>query len=222
MRVTNKRAAANEIKIFIPNLVARNIMETREKRFSNMEEAEIWAALRNHDVEALSFFFKKYYSLLFNYGLKISRDEQLVEDAIQDTFFKFWRKKESLAGAANPKAYILKSFRNMLLDRVGSDKKKNRVDPFAFIHETESIQDRIMEDEEATALRKKMDRGLDRLPARQREIIYLKFYRNMEYQEIADVLGISYQSVRNSVHVSIKALRQTLLSVVVFLVNSLF
>ncbi|MFT6867070.1 MAG: RNA polymerase sigma factor (sigma-70 family) [Cyclobacteriaceae bacterium] len=187
-----------------------------------MEEAEIWSALRNHDADALSFFFKKYYSLLFNYGLKISRNEQLIEDAIQDTFFKFWRKKESLAGATNPKAYILKSFRNMLLDRVGSDKKKDRIDPFAFIHETESIQDRIMENEEASELRKKMDQSLDRLPPRQREIIYLKFYRNMEYQEIADVLGINYQSVRNSVHASIKVLRQSLLSVVLFLANSLF
>ncbi len=196
-------------------------MGTQEKRFKNMDEAEIWASLRNHDVEALSFFFKKYYSMLFNYGLKINQDEQLVEDAIQDTFFKFWNKKEKLADAISPKAYIIKSFRNTLLERLDVQKRKNQVDPFAFIHETESIQDRIMEDEEATELRRKMDRGLDRLPARQREIIYLKFYRNMDYQEIADVLGISYQSVRNSVHVSIKALRQTLFSVVIFLVNSL-
>ncbi|MEQ8241605.1 MAG: sigma-70 family RNA polymerase sigma factor [Cyclobacteriaceae bacterium] len=196
-------------------------METQGKRFVNIEEADIWACLKNNDLDALSYFFKKYYSTLFNYGLKINRDEYLVEDAIQDTFFKFWNKRNRLADATSPKAYIIKSFRNTLLEKIEAHNKKQEVDPFGFIHETESVQDRIMEDEAASELREKMDRGLDLLPPRQREIIYLKFYRNIDYQEIADVLGISYQSVRNSVHVSIKALRQILLSVIIFIVNYL-
>ena len=185
----------------------------------NQSDAEIWSRLVDQDMDALSYLFKKYYSLLFNYGLKMVRDDQLIEDTIQDVFYKFWKKSQSLDKVENPKSYILRSFRNTLIDRITKLKNQEKA-TFTFIHETESVQDKIIEEESHLEMRKRIDQGLDNLPERQREIIYLRFYQDMDYQQISEALGINYQSVRNSVHASVKKLRQTLISAALLVINT--
>ncbi len=51
---------------------------------------------------------------------------------------------------------------------------------------------------------------MDKLSARQREIIYLRFYHNMSYEEISDVMQINYQVCRNLLSQAIKSLRKLL------------
>jgi RNA polymerase sigma factor (sigma-70 family) len=48
------------------------------------------------------------------------------------------------------------------------------------------------------------------LSRRQQEIVYLRFFQNLSYEEISDVMDINYQVARNLLYQSIKALRQTL------------
>ncbi len=184
-------------------------------------ENDIWIKLQNGDQDALAYFFKRYYSLLFNYGLKMTRDEELIEDTIQDVFFRLWNKRKRKHDVGSPKAYILRSFRNKVLDRLAAEKKSQSFDSFDLIHEAESVQERIMAEELLLETHRKVDRGMDSLPARQREIIYLKFYKDMDYQEISEVLGINYQSVRNATHSAIKSLRKIFVSTLAVLISSL-
>lgn len=191
-------------------------------KFQNLSEAQIWSKLKDHDKDALAYFFERYYSFLFNYGLKLSSDERMVEDVIQELFYKIWNGGSRMVRVEHPKSYIARAFRNTLIDRISSFGRKENLDHFSFIHETESVQERIIEDEMQAEIRQRIDDSLDQLPARQREIIYLRFYKDMSYQDIADILGINYQSVRNSIHTSIKKLRQALLSAIIFLTGSFF
>ncbi|MEQ8469644.1 MAG: sigma-70 family RNA polymerase sigma factor [Marinoscillum sp.] len=184
------------------------------------EDKDHWTRLLKKEKAALAYFFRKYYSLLFNYGLKICRDERLVEDTIQDVFVKIWNTR-NLPEVTNPKSYVLIIFKNALLDKL-KEAKKLGSGTFTFDHDTESIQEKIIEDESMRAVRTQIDIGLDLLPARQREILYLRFYNDLDYQEIADVLGINYQSVRNSIHESMKKLRKTIVLGSIILVQYLF
>lgn len=196
-------------------------MNYQEKEHNRSLENDIWIKLQNGDQDALAYFFKRYYSLLFNYGLKMTRDEELIEDTIQDVFFRLWNKRKRKHDVGSPKAYILRSFRNKVLDRLAAEMKSQSFDSFDLIHEAESVQERIMAEELLLETHRKVDRGMDSLPARQREIIYLKFYKDMDYQEISEVLGINYQSVRNATHSAIKSLRKIFVSTLAVLISSL-
>jgi RNA polymerase sigma-70 factor (ECF subfamily) len=55
---------------------------------------------------------------------------------------------------------------------------------------------------------------LSKLSGRQREIIYLKFYRGMSYEEISEIMDINYQAARNLLSNSLKALRPLLRALV--------
>ena len=57
-------------------------------------------------------------------------------------------------------------------------------------------------------MKRKVADAMQSLSSRQREIVYLKFYENLEYQEIADLLTLNYQSVVNHVHRAIVKLRK--------------
>ena len=49
--------------------------------------------------------------------------------------------------------------------------------------------------------------ALDELSPRQREIIYLRFYQNLSYEEIADIMDLNYQTSRNLLYKAIRSLR---------------
>lgn len=69
-------------------------------------------------------------------------------------------------------------------------------------------QDHVMVGrEEATLQTEKLRRSLEQLPARQREIVYLRIYQEMDYPDISEVMGINYQVARNLFHQSVKSLR---------------
>jgi DNA-directed RNA polymerase specialized sigma subunit, sigma24 homolog len=57
-------------------------------------------------------------------------------------------------------------------------------------------------------------------PPRQKEIIYLKYYMNLSYEEVSEVMNINYQAARNLVYQSIKVLKNVLtLQLVVLLIS---
>ncbi len=196
-------------------------MGTYRKKYDEWSESAIWGDLQKDEMDALAFFYHKYYSFLFNYGLKMTRDEVLIEDTIQEIFYRFWNRRNKLSHVENPKSYIIRTFRNLLLDTIKGSSRQVQENAFNFMHETESIQDRIIEEEAMSEMHKRVDEALDNLPDRQREILYLKFYRDLDYQEISEILGINYQSVRNAVHTAVKSLRKTLISCVIIILNSL-
>ena len=62
--------------------------------------------------------------------------------------------------------------------------------------------------------------ALDQLPNRQREIIYLKYYLELDYEEICEIMSIQYQVARNQVSSSIKTMKKILLPILLLMVQT--
>nr|GFC66022.1 hypothetical protein [Tanacetum cinerariifolium] len=58
--------------------------------------AQLWEAFRGGEAQALATLFDAYYEALYHYGLKLTGDEELVKDCIQNLFQKLWRRREGL------------------------------------------------------------------------------------------------------------------------------
>lgn len=178
----------------------------------NRRHQEIWTAFRSGGEEAFSSFFYAFYSSLYNYGLKLVRDEELVKDVIQDFFLYLFENRTSLAEQVElPISYLLASFRRRLLN------ERNRL---KLRHERLEKNDLAMAElfvigkedlmiKEESNIRDKaiVLKLLNELPPRQREIIYLKYYHDLSIQDIADVFSISYQVVANHLYRALKKLR---------------
>ena len=173
----------------------------------NEHDIHLWEQLRNGNKAALSELFELYFSQLYNYGRKICSDEEQVKDCIQDLFLEIWNQKNKMP-LLSVKAYLTKALQYKLI-RI--NKKSQLIEAFDgngneffdWSHETFIIKNEM--DAEKV---KKLLAAMQQLPKRQQEIIYLKYYLNLSYEQICDVMNIQYQVARNQVSSAIKSLKK--------------
>lgn len=156
-----------------------------------------WEELKAGNKQALVKIYKEYYEELFNYGFRICKREELTRDCIQDLFIKIWLKRSKFSNIENPKPYVFRILRNTILDGLRKRPEHSELSTMELIDPMLSKQDFIISNELTSGMRAKLNLALDTLTKRQKEIIFLKFYNGLTYEEISIVTSIKYQSVRN-------------------------
>ena len=172
-------------------------------------DMELWYAFKEGNKDAFGELFRRHYSILFQYGLKLCSDTTAVEDSIQELFTELWQNK-SVPEVQLVKAYLLaavkyKIFKIYRNHSARSFEEGQDQTPFEISHENF-----IIANEENRQKTEQVIAALQQLPARQKEIIYLKVYQNLSYEEVSEVMGINYQVTRNLFSLSIKSLRKLL------------
>ena len=79
-------------------------------------ETKLWESFIKGETAAFEEVYRRYYSLLYSYGIRMVGDRELVADTIQNLFVKLILNCRNLHYTDNVKAYLLCSFRNKLLD----------------------------------------------------------------------------------------------------------
>ncbi len=177
----------------------------------NLTDYDLWVSLKSGDLKAFSTLFKVYYPLLHNYGLKLSNyNEQLTEDCLQEFFLYVYEHRENLADLNSIKPYLYVSFRRHLFREIKKASKMINYDEKEnfFVEINFSVEDVIIQQEIDALKQENLAKLLNELPNRQKEVLYLKYYSDLNIDEIAKVLEINYQSVLNLIHKGIKKLRQ--------------
>lgn len=167
----------------------------------------IWEQLRKGDQEALGSLFHLYYGDLLRYGQQFFKDTNVVEDKIQEVFLKLWEKQDRLPNTDNILAFLIRSLRNALIDEGRKLQSRQKL-----MNHLEWLTAYANEGEEEKSIQKlkQLQEALNQLSEVQQEIIFLRFYNQLPYQEIAEVVGMQYQSVRNSAHRAMKILRKVM------------
>ena len=119
-----------------------------------------------------------------------SRDE--AEDAVQELYLKLWDTHERLDAVLSPKAYSIRLLKNLCLNRI---RKAQALSFPAELPEPESGQPQ----DDALDARRRLDKvleGIKALPERQREILLLRTFEGLSYQEIARRTGLGKATLR--------------------------
>lgn len=173
----------------------------------------LWNAFRKGDESAFAQIARIHYRSLFSYGIKFSRDREFVKDCIQDLYLELWSKRASLGDTDFVKFYLLKSLRRKI-HREGV--RKNRLqeeqeldwDPETL--SDESIEQKLITIETNEAQVRVLNQELKRLPKRQQEVIYLKFFEDLSNEAIAEVMSITRQAVANLIYRTLRDLKERL------------
>jgi RNA polymerase sigma factor (sigma-70 family) len=183
------------------------------KNFKNtLESQQIWDKFKGGDVQSLEQIYEENINNLYNYGKSICQNEALVADQIQDLFVYLWENKSNLSTPISVKGYLLKSLKNRIIDHYRKSNRFNISDDLSNIKATTlSQEDEIIAFETTYSNQNKLKKAIEKLSTKQKEIIYLKYTKNLPYEEIADLLDINYQSVRNLVHRAMIELRKEML-----------
>ena len=182
--------------------------EWREEGLAQPTDQATWQALKNGDAQALSGLVRKYYRDLHDYGWRMSRDRAVAEDCIQDLFAELWSRREKLGDVRFVKSYLIKSLRRRLIKAspsvrfVDIDGVREPTIGIIFSHEEFLIREQDVSDREA-----RLARALNALAPRQREIIYLRFYENLTYEEISEAMSLGIPTLYDLLSKAIKKLR---------------
>lgn len=186
-----------------------------------VDECPVWRHFRSGDRKALGAIFNEHYDSLYYYGKKLIQDEDLVKDCIQNLFLKVWTTRQKLTAIKCVRPYLLKALRRHIADQVIAQTRKNILHGHFHgdFHITFSHEDFLVAVQTSREQSEALARSLNNLAARQREAIFLKFYEDLDYAKIAEVMALNVQSVRNLIHQSLKSIKGDLSPAATVLVN---
>lgn len=171
-----------------------------------------WSAFTAGDERILERIYNTFFDVLYNFGRKYTTDEELVQDAIQDLFVRFWKNRANLREPPSLKNYLFKAFRNHMVDRLKAE-SRYVADELGDSHVFElvpSVEEVHVSDEVVHARKTKLNEAIERLTSRQREAVFLRFYEEFSYDEIANVLNITTKATYKLMARSIDAIREGL------------
>lgn len=177
------------------------------------EDIRLWKRLQKGDRGGLSELFRKYYTPLLNFGLKLIPREDLIKDSIQELFFLIWQQRDRLSEVEYVRSYLYTSLRRTIFRQVEIQEVRNKRD---LSYAEESYQEMIsqeklmMIDELEREQKDHLVKALRALTEREKEAVFLKFYGGLTTAEIAEVMEVNMQSVYNYIYRAIEALKDFL------------
>ncbi len=185
-----------------------------DKFYKGKTDPEVWQAFQEGDNEAICWMMQKFYPLLYRYGVKVSGDPDLTKDCIQELFIKLWNNRGQLGQVKAIKPYLLTAFRRRLVDVLAVEQNyartlvpADREDLFPAVAISFSPEEFLIRAQDDLSTSRQLAQALNKLTNRQREAIYLRYYENLEYTNIAEVMSLKERSVYNLVHEGLNKLR---------------
>ena len=178
---------------------------------NSFNDEVLWNSFKKGNELALSLLYKKYVQLLFDYGMHICKDRDMALDCLQELFLRLWNKRETISSIHSVRPYLYKSFRRLLIHHLVEMRKVSaRVTEAGAFEFSLSVESTLIEDELRAERLKKLRACILALTKGQREVIYLRFFNELTYHEIAEVTETQVDSVYNLVSKSIQSLRKKL------------
>lgn len=179
-------------------------------------DTTFWQRIQQGDEEAFRQLYNGYSDLLYGYGMKIAGDDDLVTETIQSLFVYLYEKRWSCSEPLSVSAYLCVALKRMLLNEL----KKTANGVFTSLDEVDSSEYRfdLEIDIETAIVRSELEREqlevlqkeINGLTKQQREVLYLKYYKKLDSEEIAEVMGLTSRTVYNTNHMAISRLRERL------------
>lgn len=153
--------------------------------------------------------YHQHIDALHNYGTKFNANRELVEDCIQDLFADLWEKRQELDTILSLRSYLLGALRRKLLRKIYSDREyAYDADDYSGFFEMHLLKE--AEGSEALAEEQVMQitTAFGKLTEKQKEVIYLRFYNQLSFNEIAEVMSVQTRTVYKLAYRAINLLKE--------------
>lgn len=178
-----------------------------------IDEVAIWDQFRSGDQNAFTELYQHFVQPLYSYSMGVTSDKELIKDCLHDLFVELWRNHATIGPTTSVKFYLMASIKRKLVRHLETQ-MKNHVHHTNYMldfSEADYSQESILikyEDEIRT--NKQLANCLNMLSKRQREAISLRFFENMDTDQISDSMKINPQSVYNLIFGALRVMKDGL------------
>nr|WP_282189232.1 RNA polymerase sigma-70 factor [Maribellus sp. YY47] len=174
----------------------------------NLNEEKILVdKIRAGNELAFEKLFRQYYRPLCVFATRILQDYEMAEEVVQDFFVKLWERKEGFIVDTSVKNYLFRSVKNLSINVIKHEQIKLKHAQQSIAEaEANDYKDHFLEVDLELAIEK----SINELPEKRREIFRLSREESLKYREIAERLNISIKTVEVQMGLAIKILREKL------------
>lgn len=165
--------------------------------------------LKNDDQSAFTVIFSKYYADLVRFSFGFTRNSDVSEEIVQEVFLKFWESRSSLDIHTSLKSFLLKNVQNRSIDSLRHTGITNKYTSVVLEHAILSQNDTenyILYSE----LQANLNQAMHKIPMQYAEVFQMSRLETLNYQEIADKLGVSVRTVEVRISKALGMLREEL------------
>jgi len=174
--------------------------------YISLADAELADLLKSDDTVAFTELYNRYIGLLIIYARKITMDDDIAKDIVQELFVKIWDKRHSLNYTSSFSSYLYTSVRYKFFELL--DKQKVNYSYIQsiqlFIDKGEHLTDNYIREKELSVI---IEREISNLPEKMRKVFLLSRKQILSNKEIALQLDISEKTVKNQLSTALKILK---------------
>lgn len=164
-----------------------------EKVYPFSDDFQLWQAFKAGSEPAFDQLYEAFFPALYGYGTRLCGDRELAKDCIQTLFVELWHHRQQVADVRCIKYYLYRCLRRKIIRVQIQEKRMVHAGDLhesyhfevTFSHELLLITDQLNQENQ-----RKLLRAFGSLTPRQKEAVYLRFYENASYEEIASVMSL--------------------------------
>ncbi|MNK01727.1 ECF RNA polymerase sigma factor SigL [compost metagenome] len=192
--------------------------------YKTCSDQELSSFLAQEDGDAFAEIYNRYWALLFRHARRMTKDDDLAKDIVQDVFISLWDKATERQFNFSLSSYLYTTVRNRILNMYDKEKvRSNYLSSLTeFISHGENVTDHLLRERQLSA---RIEHEISLLPRKMRTIFEMSRKENMSYKVIAADLELSDNTVKKQISNAIKILRLklgtliSLLSAILYLIN---
>ena len=178
---------------------------------SGLDEELLWDQFRSGNEDAFAQLYRNYVQVLYHYCTHFAGDRALIKDCIHDLFVELWKHRQTIGPTTSVRFYLMASIKRKVVRHLTAEQKISSQDDVNSgllpgcdpSHETTLIAH-----EEDSYLNSCLHTALEKLPRRQREAVYLRYFQNLSNEEISALMRINIQSVYNLIFGALSTLKK--------------
>ncbi len=178
-----------------------------------VEDSEILRKFQDERTrnEAFNLLLKKYQQKIYWHIRRMVIDHDDADDIVQDTFIKVWKNLPGFRNDAQLYTWMYRIATNECITFLNKKKQKNNIPLDDVAYElADTLADSSYFNGDQAQL--KLQQAILTLPEKQRLVFNMKYYDDMKYEEMSEVLGTSVGALKASFHLAVKKIESFLLS----------
>ena len=159
------------------------------------------------DEQALFSLVLLYYNDLFRYALKFTAEPELTKELVNQFFIHAWENRSNFSQAKKLQPYLMVSFKRFLIAWYRTNQKKNFRTPEAIELIAQPYEEYIISLQKDACLKQALHEAIQSLSKRQRQLVQLRFYEQLTYEQISETTALSIRTIYNKLNIALKKLR---------------
>ena len=180
-----------------------------------VEDAEILEKFSKEDSrnEAFNLLLSKYQQKIYWHIRRLVIDHDDTDDLVQEVFVKVWKSLDNFRNDSQLFTWLYRIATNESITFLNRKKLRNNIslDEASGYELAETLADSVYFDGDKAQM--KLQKALLTLPEKQRLVFNMKYFDDLKYEEISEILGTSVGALKASFHIAVKKIEHYLLNI---------